>query len=81
MRRICPRLAVFRDTVADHRKTFAFLKAIPDKHFQSFKTGLLCSHSPAGSAGRVLAFKDVANRATNFHALHICGTVLSSDDG
>ncbi|CAB1100212.1 unnamed protein product [Ectocarpus sp. CCAP 1310/34] len=67
MRRICTELAVYNDTVADHRKTFAFLKALPDDHYKEFKTGLLCGQA----AGSVLSFEEVADRATSFHAMHI----------
>lgn len=42
-RRICTERAVYKDTVAEHRKTFAFLKALPDEHYKAFKTGLRCA--------------------------------------
>ena len=75
MRRICTELAVYNDTVADHRKTFAFLKALPDDHYKEFKTGLLCGQA----AGSVLSFEEVADRATSFHAMHIRGKVASKN--
>ncbi|CAB1112895.1 unnamed protein product [Ectocarpus sp. CCAP 1310/34] len=75
MRRICTKLAVYNDTVADHRKTFAFLKALPDDHYKEFKTGLLCGQA----AGSVLSFEEVADRATSFHAMHIRGKIASKN--
>ncbi|CAB1115713.1 unnamed protein product [Ectocarpus sp. CCAP 1310/34] len=62
MRRICTELAVYNDTVADHRKT-----SLPDDKYKEFKTGLLC-----GQATRsVVSLEEVADRATLFHAMHI----------
>ena len=42
LRRISTELDALGDKVAPTRKTHAFLKALPDKHYGSFKTVLHC---------------------------------------
>ena len=61
------------------RKTDAFLKVFPDKHYGSFKTVLLREKPRDGSA--TLDFDDVANRAIAYHAMQIRGKVSTNDDG
>ena len=68
-RRICIELNPRGDKVVPTKKTHAFLKALPDKHYGSFKTALLCEKPRDG--GAALDFEDVANRATSYHAMQI----------
>ena len=59
-------------------KTHAFLKALPDKHYGSFKTALLCEKPRDGTAA--LDLDDVANRATAHHSVQIRGKASTNDD-
>ena len=61
------------------RKTHAFLKALPDKHYGSFKTVMMGEKPRNGSAA--IEFDDVANRATAYHAMQIRGKASTIDDG
>ena len=61
------------------RKTHAFLKALADVHYGSFKTVLLCEKPRDG--GVALDFEYIANRATSYHAMQIRGKVSVHDDG
>ena len=78
LRRICIELDALGDMVVPARKTHAFLKSLPDKHYGSFKTLLLCKRPSGG--GVALDFEDVANHATSYHAMQIRGKVSSNDD-
>ena len=69
MRRICIELDALGDKVVPTRKTHAFLKALPDKHYGSLKTVLPCEKPRDG--GAALDFEDIANRATSYHAMQI----------
>ena len=64
LHRISTELDALGDKVVPTSKTHAFLKALPDKHYGSFKTALLCEKPRDGSAA--LDFDDVANRATAY---------------
>ena len=79
LRRICIELDALGDKVVPTRKTHAFLKALPDKHYGSLKTVLLCEKPRDG--GAALDFEDIANRATSYHAMQIRGKVSVHDDG
>jgi len=79
LRRICIELDALGDKVVPTRKTHAFLKALPDEHYGSFKTVLLCQKPRDG--GAALDFEDIANRATSYHAMQIRGKVSVHDDG
>ena len=61
LRRIPTELDALGHKVVPTRKTDAFLKAFPDKHYGYFKTVLLREKPRDGSA--TLDFDDVANRA------------------
>ena len=50
LRLISTELNALGDKVVPTRKTHAFLKALPDKHYGSFKTVLLCEKPRDGSA-------------------------------
>ena len=69
LRRICIELDALGDKVVPTRMTHAFLKALPDKHYGSLKTVLLCEKPRDG--GAALDFEDIANRATSYHAMQI----------
>ena len=56
------------------RKTHAFLEALPDKHYGSFETVLLCEKPQDGSAA--FDFDDVGNRSTAYHAMQIGGKAV-----
>ena len=71
LRRISTELDALGDKVVPTRKTYAFLKALPDKRYGSFKTVLLCDKPRYGSAA--FDFDVVANRATAYHAMQIRG--------
>ena len=58
LRRIPTELDALGDKVMPTRKTHAFLKVLPDKHYGSFKIALLCEKPRDGSAA--LDFDDVA---------------------
>ena len=77
MRRISTELDALGDEIVPTRKTHAFLKALPDKHYGSFNTVLLCEKPRDGSAA--LDFDDVANRASVYHAMQIRGKVSTND--
>ena len=79
LRRIPTELDALGHKVVPTRKTDAFLKAFPDKHYCSFKTVLLCEKPRDGSAA--LDIHDVANRATAYHAVQIRGKVSANDYG
>ena len=79
LRRICIELDALGDKVVPARKTHAFLKSLPGKHYGSFKTVLLCERPSGG--GVALDFEDVANRATSYHAMQFRGKVSSTADG
>ena len=78
-RRICIELNPRGDKVVPTKKTHAFLKALPDKHYGSFKTVLLCEKPRDG--GVALDFEYIANRATSYHAMQIRGKVSVHEDG
>ena len=77
MRRICIELDALGDKVVPTRKTHAFLKALPDKHYGSLKTVLLCEKPRDG--GAALDFEDIANRAASYHVMQIRGKVSAHD--
>ena len=79
LRRICIEVDALGDKVVPARKTRTFLKSLPDKHYGSFKTLLLCVRPSGG--GVAVDFEDVANRATSYHAMQIRGKDSSNDDG
>ena len=79
LRRIFIELDALGDKLVPARKTHAFFKSLPDKHYGSFKTVLLCERPSGG--GVTLDFEDVANRATSYHAMQIRERVSSNDDG
>ena len=79
LRRISTELGALGDKVVPTRKTHAFLKALPDKHYGSFKTVMMGEKPRNGSAA--IEFDDVANRATAYHAMQIRGKVSTNDDG
>ena len=79
LRRICIELDALGDKVVPTRKTHAFLKALPDKHYRSFKTVLLCEKPRHG--GEALDFEDIANCSTSYHAMQIGGKVSVHGDG
>ena len=79
LRCISTELGALGDKVVPTRKTHAFLKALPDKHYDSFKTVLLREKPRDGRAA--LDFDYVTNRATAYHATQIPGRVSTDDDG
>ena len=79
LRRICIELDALGDKVVPASKTHAFLKSLPDKHYGSFKTVLLCERPSGG--GVALDFEDVSNRATSYQAVQTHGKVYSNNDG
>ena len=62
LRLISTELNALGDKVVPTRMTHAFLKALPETHYGSFKTVLHCEKPQDGSAA--LHFDDVDNRAT-----------------
>ena len=67
LRRISTELDALGDKVVPTRKTHAFTKSLPDMHYGSFKTVLLCEKPRDGSVA--LDFDAVANRATAYNAM------------
>ena len=79
LRRICIELNALGDKAVPTRKTLGYLKALPDRHYGSFKTVLLCEKARDG--GEPLDFEHIANRATSYHAMQIRGKVSVHCDG
>ena len=78
LRRILYEVDALGDKLVPTRKTHAFQKALPDNHYGSFRTVLVCKKPRDESAA--LDFDDVANQATTYHAMDVCYKVFTDDD-
>ena len=79
LRRVRIKLDTPGDKVLPTRRTHAFLEALPDEHYGSSKTVLLCEKPNDG--GAALGVGDIANRPTSHHAMQIRWNVCVHGDG